>query len=376
MTAVLQVVGLGSMWVVVALLLPQALGDAKRRMLWAVVLLFAIELTLYRPEVQAPLYDMINGHVVFVAVHLVSVGKGVGVLYLLLVLVQRPRFRLPVAASGVAVSAAMIAIYAAARPEPATVDIPPEIPLVYWHILAVFHTVAHLLAVGLCWHASRLAAPRVMRISLMALTGGLLLACLPWAFNLGWLLSDDTAWLAPIGPIDAVTGLFFAFGAALPLAASVRRAVRHDRAIRQLEPLWRELTSVVPDVVFEAARPGLGTRQRRLRLYRRVVEVRDAMLVLREYVTADDLRGAQEHVAAELPDEHRREAAATACWLAAAVAAKSRGDAPMVQQEDLTSAPGDDLDEEVTQLLEVAQWYRSSLVSRYRTGLPPVTASQ
>ncbi|WP_018252672.1 MAB_1171c family putative transporter [Salinispora mooreana] len=374
--AMLQVVGLGSMWVVAALLLPQAWQDAKRRMLWAVLLLFAIELTLYRPEVQAPIYDVINGHIVFVAVHLVSVGKGIGVLYLLLMLVQRPRYRLPVAVAGVAVSAVMIAIYAAARPEPATVDIPPEIPLIYWHILAVFHTVVHLLAVVLCWRASRLVAPKAMRVSLMALTGGLMLACLPWAFNLGWLLTDDTAWLEPIGPIDAVTGLFLAFSAALPLVASVHRAVRHRRAIRDLEPLWTELTTAVPDIVFAPVRPGLGVRQLRLRLYRRVVELRDAMLTLREHVTPGELRAAQEHVAAEVSDEQRQDAAATACWLAAAVAAKSRGDEPMVQQEDLTSAPGGDLDEEVRQLLEIAQWYRSPLVDRYRAGLPPVTTAQ
>lgn len=49
---------------------------------------------------------------------------------------------------------------------------------------------------------------------------------------------------------------------------------------------------------------------------------------------------------------------------------------PMVPQEDLTSAPGDDPDEEVRQLLEIAQWYRSPLVDRYRAGLPPVTMAQ
>lgn len=374
--AVLQVVGLGSMWVVAALLLPQALHDAKRRMLCAVLLLFAIELTLYRPEVQAPIYDVVNGHIVFVAVHLVSVGKGIGVLYLLLMLVQRPRYRLPVAVAGVAVSATMIAIYVSARPGPATVDIPPEIPLSYWHILSVFHTVAHLLAVGLCWHAARLVAPRAMRVSLWALTGGLLLACLPWAFNLGWLLTEDTAWLDPIGPIDAVTGLILAFGAASPLVATAHRVVRHYRALRELEALWRELTSVVPDIVFEAVRPGLGVRQLRLRLHRRVVELRDAMLTLREHVTSAELRAAQEHVAAQVSDEQRREAAATACWLAAAVAARHRGGEPMVRREGLTSAPGDDLDEEVRQLLEIAQWYRSPLVDRYRAGLPPVTTAQ
>ncbi|NYT95885.1 hypothetical protein [Salinispora sp. H7-4] len=48
----------------------------------------------------------------------------------------------------------------------------------------------------------------------------------------------------------------------------------------------------------------------------------------------------------------------------------------MVPQEDLTSAPGDDPDEEVRQLLEIAQWYRSPLVDRYRAGLPPVTMAQ
>lgn len=371
MTAALQIAGLAAMWVVVILLLPQALNDGTRRVLWTVVVLVAVDLTLHRPQVQAPLYDMINGHIVFVGVHLVSVGEGIGVLYLLVMLVQRPRLRQPVVVAGALVSAAMIAIYVAAQPPPATVDAPPDVPLPYWHILSVFHTVTHALAVALCWQATRNGATKAMQISLMALSGGLLLSCLPWALNLGWLLSKDAAWLTPIGSINAITGLLFASSATPPLASSVHSAVRHRRAARLLEPLWRDLTTAVPDVVFAPVPSGVGAHGLRRRLYRRVVEVRDAMLVLGEYVTPKELTAAQEHIDAAVPEVHRREAAVTACWLAAATAAKARGDTPRVQQNDITSAQGGDLDAEVTLLLEIARWYRSPTADRYRARLSP-----
>ncbi len=360
-----KTVGLGCLWLVTVLLIPTILHNRRRRTLWIVLILVAAELTLYRPGIQAPLYQALNGHLVFLGVHLVSVVEAVVVLYLLATLTGRTGYRLAALGSGVAVSGAMATIYAAAHPAVPTVDVPPEVPLAYWHILSIFHTLIHLVAAVLCWYGAR-KVNGPMRPSLIVLGAGMLLLCVPWALNLAWLLTDDTAWLDPIAPIDAVTGLAFAVAAAPPLALAGRRAVTHHRVMHQLEPLWRELTAAVPDVVLDthATRRGLPGRRRFL-LYRRVIEIRDAMRALRSYVTPQTLQVAQQYVRDQGLTGTAAEAAVTACWLAAAVDAKSDQAQPHAQPNDLTGRAGNDLDDEVAFLQQVAQVHHAPLTVQF-----------
>src|SRR6185312_14606632 len=86
-----------------------------------------------------------------------------------------------------------------------------------------------------------------------------------------------------------------AVGAAMPawakyLARDPSSLVRARRAYRQLEPLWSALRAAAPEIALEQR-----TRNAEVRLYRRVIEIRDGILTVR-----GDL------------DEHAR-AAVTAC---------------------------------------------------------------
>ncbi|GAA3741681.1 hypothetical protein GCM10022225_26460 [Plantactinospora mayteni] len=373
MMTLIKEAGLICLWVATVLLIAPAVRNRQRRVLWVVLALVAAEITLYRPETQAPLYDMINGHVVFIGVHLVSVVEATGVLYLLTAMTKRPRYRLLAIGSGVAVAATMIAIYASAEPAAPTVDVPPEVPLSYWHLLSIFHTLAHLAALPLCAYAAR-RAHTAMRLSLVALGVGMLLLCIPWALNLGWLLTGETAWLDPIGPIDAVTGLSFAVAAAPPLLVSLHHGLTYRTAMRRLEPLWRDLVAAVPDVVFSPASTGVAMPGRaRFGLYRRIVEIRDALLVLRSYVTERALQVADRHVRASGLTGTQAQAAVMACWLTAAKAAKDSGEQPQAQIHNLAGPTGDDLDDEVGHLLQVAQLYGSPLVRDYLRELQPTS---
>ncbi|MGI5213850.1 MAB_1171c family putative transporter [Plantactinospora sp. CA-290183] len=361
------------LWVATLLLIAPAVRNRQRRVLWVVIALVAAEITLYRPETQAPLYDTVNGHVVFIGVHLVSVVEAVGVLYLLTAMTKRPRYRLLAVASGAMVAATMIAIYVRADPAAPTVDVPPEVPLGYWHLLSIFHTLAHLAALPLCAYAAR-RAHGAMRISLVALGVGMLLLCIPWALNLGWLLTNNTAWLDPIAPIDAVTGLSFVIAAAPPLLVSLHRRLTYRTAMRRLEPLWHDLVTAVPDVVFSPASTGVAMPGRaRFGLYRRVVEIRDALLVLRSYATERALEVAQRHVRASGLTGSQAQAAVMACWLTAATAAKDSGEQPQAQVHNLAGPTGDDLDDEVGHLLQVAELHDSPLVRDYLRELRPVS---
>ncbi|PXX66648.1 hypothetical protein DFR70_103397 [Nocardia tenerifensis] len=65
---------------------------------------------------------------------------------------------------------------------------------------------------------------------------------------------------------------------------------RTGRQLRRLEPLWRDLTTAVPEVVLPA---GVGRgRDPESRLYRMTVEIRDALLQLRPHLSDDHRPGA------------------------------------------------------------------------------------
>ncbi|MFI6997649.1 MAB_1171c family putative transporter [Nocardia sp. NPDC050175] len=76
----------------------------------------------------------------------------------------------------------------------------------------------------------------------------------------------------------------------VPLAQGILARAGWDqtgRNLRRLEPLWRDLTTAVPEVVLPAD-IGLG-RDPESRLYRMTVEIRDALMHLRPHLVVDDV---------------------------------------------------------------------------------------
>ncbi|UGY91962.1 DUF6545 domain-containing protein [Streptomyces gobiensis] len=103
-----------------------------------------------------------------------------------------------------------------------------------------------------------------------------------------------------------------------PIGAAWRGA-QHWLYLRWLRPLWADLTTAVPAVVLhEELRRG----EPRMRLHRRVVEIRDAILALQPYVCAE------RRVQAEAVGAGQR-VVADACWVEAARRAKLAGCAPV-----------------------------------------------
>lgn len=375
MLSTLQSSGLVALWIATFLFTATVQRDAVKRALLFAVALKATEITLYRPRVQEPLYDLFNGHLVFVGVHLVSVVAAAAVLYLLITAADLRRlWWIPAAGSFVA-AATMISIYATAGPSTPTVSVPPEpLPLSYWWVLSVFHSLAHLLAVACCWRvaASRKIDVWPVRLSLVLMGLALLLSCTPWILTFEWLWTGDPAWLDPIEYIDAVTGWCLALSVAPLIAVAVRRSRTHRRTVRLLAPLWRELTALVPDLVFDA-RPTPGRSQ--YALYRRVVEIRDAMIQLRNYVSPQALRFAVDYVAERSVPVEQVQAAVTACWLAAAKDAKERGADAHAQSADLAGPGGSDVDTESQHLMQISELYFSTLADGYRQRLAAAEAS-
>ena len=95
----------------------------------------------------------------------------------------------------------------------------------------------------------------------------------------------------------------------------------------------------------------------RLGLYRRVVEIRDAMLVLRSYVSVDEMQAAREHVQRRAVHEELVDVTVTAQWLKAALDNRQQGLTASAQHENIAGVGGDAFDQEVKFLLQVADAY-------------------
>jgi Family of unknown function (DUF6545) len=124
---------------------------------------------------------------------------------------------------------------------------------------------------------------------------------------------------------DPVTGVEADLFAALVLRRARLLAgprVGARRRLRELEPLWDGLRGAVP----EAASTSRGRRRSaKLRLYRRVIEIRDAQLALRPYLDRAAAEAGMTAARSAGLEGDDREAAVEAALLAAAAQARKAG---------------------------------------------------
>jgi hypothetical protein len=185
----------------------------------------------------------------------------------------------------------------------------------------------------------------------------------------------------PLGNKDMVTTVLVAGGTSLMIIGSTMPAwgpivgipaaarwINRYRTLRHLYPLWADLYRVSPGVAL--APPGsplmdaLSLRDLNVRLYRRVVEIRDGLLTLRPFV---DPRVREEADAlgrlAGLSGDDL-DAVAEVATVAAAIRAKGRGHA-MVEGGVVAALPADsDLGAEAAYLTRLSRAYRFSPIVR------------
>jgi hypothetical protein len=148
--------------------------------------------------------------------------------------------------------------------------------------------------------------------------------------------------------------LLFAAGGALPALGGLRRWISRYVALQRLRPLWLELSTAAPGVVLGDP-PGrlgelLAVRGVKLRLYRRVIEIRDAQWLLVGH--AGD--GAQ--------DAESLRAAVTTGRRPSQAGSPGHAGAAHGPPGASQSAGGPDVDTEVRALLGLARAYRDAAV--------------
>ncbi|WP_143232724.1 MAB_1171c family putative transporter [Actinoplanes regularis] len=138
--------------------------------------------------------------------------------------------------------------------------------------------------------------------------------------------------------LAGTSGLLVAIGATLPLWGKYTvlpwRRARQLLSYRRLTPLWETLYSAVPEVALTSEQAMAGSYRRGeigIRLYRRVIEIRDAQLILRTRSDPDVVRQVERDAVRRRLAGDRLRATVDAAELVTALRAVDR---PLEQRAD------------------------------------------
>jgi hypothetical protein len=367
-------------------------GTPARYAVISALALLAITFTVSTPHVWS-LLDRVTGvaNIAAVAAHLCVVGFS-GTVQLLLIWWAHPpdearrraRYRLVFLA---VVATALLVLFAAAGPtQPHATDFVATyaaLPMFKVYLLSyVAAFAAGLLDIlRQCWPYARLAdrpsLRRGLRTTAAGAAVGLVYCALRGADIAAAPHADPRAW-EPLIPVSASVGaLLVIVGLTMPawgphLSAFVG-AARRLRSYRQLYPLWAALAATVPGVRLDPRnRHVVSPRHVDRLLYRRIVEICDARLVLRPYLddaVADDARHRAETAGL---DAEERDAVIEAAKMAAALHAFRAGRRPVhAERPSADSREADDA-HEIEYLVRVSRAFATSPIVAASTDAGPV----
>jgi hypothetical protein len=242
----------------------------------------------------------------------------------------------------------------------------PQSPWVFEYVVAyvVAQTPAFVNVIRLGLRYARAADTAVLRVALGMVAVGAAFGLLYLVNKAVLAASPRFEFAYPLGRTVVVSKLLPTSADLLVLAGAVLPAlvswVGRYRQYRRLGPLWRDLYRADPAIALDPpAVPDLLTlRNLRLRLYRRVIEIRDGLLALRPYRDPAVAAMARDRATEAGLAGQDREAAIEAATIAAALRAKAAGPPP-AETADTPVTGGDDLAAETDFLSLVALAYRS-----------------
>ncbi|MBT2470137.1 hypothetical protein J7E97_20225 [Streptomyces sp. ISL-66] len=372
------------LWIAVLLRAPGALRSPHQRGLWLAVATAAAAMTLNLPDVVAYAMGRDPGyaHTIGLVRNLIGVLSAGAVLYFVAAATRGRRLQMA-SGIGTALWLTVLVLLDAAAPEHGTHTIPPvgdPVPsLAYWLVLISAHLLANTICVSVCWRYGRRSESRGLAAGLRLFGLGTGLAGVFWFVYLLKALFGAT-WAMPANPLLMnAHGFLRAAAILVPTLFTFRGTAADIATAWRLWPLWRDLVHAVPHVALNKPRAGRMLEllwppvPRNLLVYRKVIETRDAILILGEYVAPGVPELARSHVAGSGIPEPRRSAAALACVLKEARAAKlagvaqQRGEADALELPDAIAPSGEDdrLESEARFLVDVAEAYASPAVSSF-----------
>jgi hypothetical protein len=360
------------LWMVVAIRLPTLTGSPAQRYLFVGLVALAVGFILDIPQVVAGLHEGgVGSNVPHLAKHVTVVVAASAVREVVRALGLDPgqpaEHRTRRILTGGGAVAALITLFALApvrdHPVPSLTIAAVGEPtlLAYWAVYLAALGTALVGIARVCLTSLRTFPAGPVRTGMCWMGAGALLG-LAYCGHKGIYLATATSDLAvqDAGSMETAqsalqAGCVLALVAGLLWPVAVRwPLVRHLLAYwtyRRLHPLWRAYVEAEPAIAFDdPGRPSL--RDIELRLYRRVIEIRDGMLAVRPYAGAHLREVALRE--AKRAGHKNPDLIGEAAWLEVARRAKLRGDPPCQDSVPVT-AGGADLTSETQVLTRIAK---------------------
>ncbi|TXC99761.1 MAB_1171c family putative transporter [Streptomyces sp. ISID311] len=358
----------GCLWLALALRASIALRTPEQRGLWLAVATAAVAMMLTLPAATQLALQATGGvHAIALPRNLIGVLASGAVLYFVSAVVGG-RLRLSVCyVMGLAMASLLVLDFLAPphQEHAVTGHSAPTPSTAYWLVLVLVHLTADISCVALCHQYSRRTANPVLKASLRMFGIGSALTFLFWSCQLISLLFHTDRLLLYLPYVMDLHGLLRAIALLLPSLWAMRGAATEICTIWHLWPLWRDLVQAVPHVAFLKPRHRLleivwPQASWQLLAYRKIIETRDAILVLNDYATTGTWARARRHVAAVGVAHAKVDATVLACVMTGARSAKLAGLPQQQSAGSLVNFDKGDLDSEKAFLLDMAQAYAST----------------
>jgi hypothetical protein len=240
---------------------------------------------------------------------------------------------------------------------------------VYWIAYLTYMIVVTGWTTFLFWRQVLRVATKVLRFALLALALGTSTFLVFLGSRVAAMFSTNPGLLTFGVYISSVYSISVTVGCSLAIILPLSRSLASWRHANRLYALWRALCDASPHIALHPPRgrflDAFTVRDSRHRLHRRIVEIRDGLLIMREWITPATYDRIAELLAGENLTEREAEAAATACWLKVALDARERGLDRVAKPLDLVRQGGVDRETELRWLTAVAKAWASPLVREY-----------
>ena len=289
---ILAVALLVLLWGATVVRLPTLWRDQRQRALWASVCAIALAKTVSFPPIAERVGVPILPHLLgvtsaFFLLRFIALVTGTGVRarqFALLVTVLLTLVGFDLVAGGIDTEADLLA-----HEQGWAV-------VAYWVVLEAYLGTVLVTTSGLFWRISGQAPAGLPRVGLRVTAGGTALVACYAALKGSLILANNLgapiafARVEPIGMSVQTSGLILTIaGLLVPATRRARAAYAASRSLLVLRPLWKAMRDAFPEVILFTPRRAVvelaGVDDVHLRLYRRVIEIRDGLLALRPYVS-------------------------------------------------------------------------------------------
>jgi hypothetical protein len=277
------------LWVTVLARLPSLRRGVRQRIFWANLLCCALAVTVALPALA-------TGRPVPVVAHVFALAAAQMLLSFVCLVTGTGRPWVQWSLTGAMMAYLVVRARHGTPADPFLTQGATEVA--YWSAFHGYLAFLMLLNARACTIIGRAAPAGHVRRGILAMGHGILVIAL-YALAKALLIgavnagpgADLRAWEPWLVAVRTGGVLLYLIGGAVPAVVRLRPVLDVYRSLLVLRPLWSAMRHAFPQVVLmppaAAALRMPGVAGSRLRLYRRVIEIRDGLLALRPYLPAE-----------------------------------------------------------------------------------------